>query len=122
MRSTGTRSWCGLAPQPFCFASGSLLLFQQAGVLLNRMHHVGTIPAKSLLVERFDERRQRQFPGLLVGVIELAEFFGIHAKLASHLNMSVRQAVAFAGGGTFLAGMGATKSLGSGAGVTGGAQ
>src|SRR5260370_34115512 len=97
MRSTGTRSWCGLAPQPFCFASGSLLLFQQAGVLLNRMHHVGTIPAKSLLVERFDERRQRQFPGLLGGVIELAEFFGIHAKLASDLNMSVRQAVGLAG-------------------------
>ena len=71
-------------------------------MLLNRMHFVGTISAKALLVERFDEGRQRQFPGLLVGVIELSEFIGIHAKLARHLNLSVRQAVAFAGGNPFL--------------------
>jgi hypothetical protein len=53
-------------------ASGGLLPFQKAGALFNRMHHVGTILAKALLVKRFDECRQRQLPGLLVGVIELA--------------------------------------------------
>src|SRR5258708_5497236 len=76
------------------------------------MHHVGTIPAKALLVERFDEGRKRQFPGLLVGVIELSELFGIHAKLARHLNMSVRQAVAFAGGDPSLQVIGAWRWLG----------
>src|SRR5260370_19078080 len=112
MGSGDTDSWCGPGAQPFCFASGGRLLFQEAGVLLNRMHYAGTIPAKTLLVERFDEGRQRQFPRLLVGVIELSEFFGIHAKLARHLNLSVRQAVAFADGDPFLQVIGDTNWLG----------
>src|SRR5258708_30848286 len=78
------------------------------------MHHVGRILAKALLVERFDEGRQWQFPGLLVGVIELSELSWIHAKLACHLNMSVRQAVAFAGGDPSLQMIGDMNWLGGG--------
>ena len=46
--------------------------------------------------KRLDEAGQRQLPGLLIGVIELAEFPGVHAELASHLHMGVREMVSLA--------------------------
>ena len=70
--------------------------------LLDGMNHVGTILAKALPVKRFDEGRERQLPGLLVGVIELAEFPGVHAQFPSHLHMGVREVVAFACRNPFL--------------------
>ncbi len=81
-------------PQPLCFAPGRFLLFQKMGLFLNGMHHIGTILPKAFSVKRFDEDRQGQLPRFLVGVIELAKSLGIHAELARHLHMSVRQAVA----------------------------
>src|SRR5208282_2076129 len=83
-----------LPPKPLCLAPGCLLLFQKMGAFLNGMHHIGTILAEALSVERFDEGTQRQLPRSLVGVIELAKFPGIHAEFACHLHMRVGEAVA----------------------------
>src|SRR5208337_5500786 len=54
-------------------------------------------PLEPLEVQFLDELREREFPRLLLVVVELAEFLGVHSQLARHLKVHVRQVMTFLG-------------------------
>jgi|SRR5882762_1524163 len=58
--------------------------------LLDRHDVVGSRFAEALEIELFDEPGQWQFPRLLLGVIDLAQFRGVQPKLLGHLYLAVR--------------------------------
>jgi hypothetical protein len=43
-----------------------------------------------------DELRERHLPGFLLVIVELAELLRVHAELARHLHVGVREAMALA--------------------------
>lgn len=73
-----------------------LLLLIQPCALFDGMNDIWPLFAETLVVKLLDEIRQRQFPGLLAVVVQLTELFRIHAELARHLNLGMRQPVASA--------------------------
>ena len=48
-------------------------------------------------VQLLNELREREFPRLVLVVVELPEFLGVHSQFARHLNVRVGQAMAFLG-------------------------
>jgi hypothetical protein len=59
--------------------------------LLDRRDVVGSRLAETLEIELFDEPGQRQFSGLLLVVIDLAQFRWVQPKFSGHLYLAVRQ-------------------------------
>ena len=87
-----TQFIAGPRSQPLGLAARGLLLHLDAGPFFDGEDDVGTSLPESLDVEMLDEQRQRQFPGLLVMVVELAHFLRIQPELARHLDLRVGQA------------------------------
>jgi hypothetical protein len=56
-----------------------------------------TRPLEAFEVQLLNELREREFPRLVLVVVELPEFLGVHSQFARHLNVRVGQAMAFLG-------------------------
>jgi hypothetical protein len=51
-------------------------------------------PLEALMIKFLDELRERELPGFLPMIVELAELLGVHAELSGHLDLFVGQAMA----------------------------